>query len=272
LLSKIDKYGMAERVPGSGRRRTARTSDNVATVEELAQSQEDKPQTHRTVRETARETGTHRSSIHRIIKKDLALNCIKKKQAQDLIDVNKKARLVRARQLLWRYPNHMVKFIWFSDEKLFSVATPVNKQNDRLYVPTASKKRDISATCLLKTRSNFSKSVMVSLAVSSLGASNIHVLELGVKINGAYYRDGVLRQMLLPDIRAASGNEFFVFQQDSVPSHHVKDTVALLDHEMPNFIPPALWPPNSPDLNPVDYTVWSVLQESTVPRSRTSTN
>jgi len=27
------------------------------------------------------------------------------------------------------------------------------------------------------------------------------------------------------------------------------------------FIPSALWPPNSPDLNPVDYTVWSVLQE-----------
>jgi len=29
-----------------------------------------------------------------------------------------------------------------------------------------------------------------------------------------------------------------------------------------DFIPSALWPPNSPpDLNTVDYTVWSVLQE-----------
>jgi len=27
------------------------------------------------------------------------------------------------------------------------------------------------------------------------------------------------------------------------------------------FIPSALWPPNSPDLNAVDYTVCSVLQE-----------
>ena len=71
---------------------------------------------------------------------------------------------------------------------------------------------------------------MVSVAVSSPGASNIHVLEPGIKINGAYYRDVVLRQMLLPDIRAASGNEFFVFQQDSAPSYRAKDTVALLDH------------------------------------------
>ena len=31
--------------------------------------------------------------------------------------------------------------------------------------------------------------------------------------------------------------------------------------ETPDFIPPMLWPPNSPDLNPVDYKVWSVMQE-----------
>jgi len=139
--------------------------------------------------------------------------------------------------------------------------TTKSLKNDRLYVPTASKKRDINATRLLKTRSNFSKYLMLSVAVSSLSASNIHVLESGVKINGTYYRDVVLGQMLLPDIGAASRSKFFVFQQDSVPSHRAKDTVALLDQETPDFTPPALWPPNSPDLNSVDYTVWSVLQE-----------
>jgi len=35
----------------------------------------------------------------------------------------------------------------------------------------------------------------------------------------------------------------------------------LLIHEMPDFIPWSLWPPNSLDLNPVDYTVWGVLQD-----------
>ena len=35
----------------------------------------------------------------------------------------------------------------------------------------------------------------------------------------------------------------------------------MLDQETPDFIPPALWPPNSQDLNPVDYAVWSVLQK-----------
>ena len=27
------------------------------------------------------------------------------------------------------------------------------------------------------------------------------------------------------------------------------------------FTPPSLWPPNSPDLNPVDYAAWGILQE-----------
>jgi len=30
---------------------------------------------------------------------------------------------------------------------------------------------------------------------------------------------------------------------------------------MPDFIPPNLWPFNSPDLNPVDYKVRGLLQE-----------
>ena len=37
--------------------------------------------------------------------------------------------------------------------------------------------------------------------------------------------------------------------------------LALLITETPDFIPPTLWPLNSPDLNPVDYCVWNVLQE-----------
>ena len=33
-------------------------------------------------------------------------------------------------------------------------------------------------------------------------------------------------------------------------------TTALSEKETPEFIPSQLWPPNSPDLNPVDYSVW----------------
>ena len=53
----------------------------------------------------------------------------------------------------------------------------------------------------------------------------------------------------------------YTFQQDGAPAHWARDTVQLLTREMSGFIPLSLWPPNSPDLNPVDYRVWGVLQE-----------
>ena len=40
-----------------------------------------------------------------------------------------------------------------------------------------------------------------------------------------------------------------------------RETVELLKRETPDFISPLQWPPNSPDLNPVDYKIWSVMQE-----------
>jgi len=39
-------------------------------------------------------------------------------------------------------------------------------------------------------------------------------------------------------------------------SHHAGATTALSEKETPQFIPSQLWPPNCPDLNPVDYNVW----------------
>lgn len=80
LLEKIDKMGSVERATGSGRPRSMRTEENIETVNELVQSQEDRPQSHRTVRQIAREIKISRSSVHNIIKKDLKLKCLKKSE------------------------------------------------------------------------------------------------------------------------------------------------------------------------------------------------
>ena len=84
---------------------------------------------------------------------------------------------------------------------------------------------------------------------------------LGVKVNGAYYRDNLHAQKLLPDLFRLSQGGFFVFQQDGAPVHRARDSDAFLEQRVPDFISPTLWPPNSPDLNPIDYSIWSVLQE-----------
>jgi len=85
-------------------------------------------------------------------------------------------------------------------------------------------------------------------------------VEPGVKINGADNCDMLLMQKLLPVIRQISGNEF-VFHQDSVPAHRVRETIELLHRETPDFISLEQCPLNSPDLNPVDYKIWATVQQ-----------
>jgi len=36
--------------------------------------------------------------------------------------------------------------------------------------------------------------------------------------------------------------------------------VEILRRDTPDFISTDLWSPNSPDLNPVDYEIWAVMQ------------
>ena len=43
-------------------------------------------------------------------------------------------------------------------------------------------------------------------------------------------------------------------------SVNVRMKLEVLHRETPDFISPDLWPPNSPDLNPVDYQIWAVMQ------------
>jgi len=77
---------------------------------------------------------------------------------------------------------------------------------------------------LLRTRSTFVKSVMVSVAVSLLGTTELMFIEPGVKINGAYYRDVLLGQHLLPAIRSVAG-DFFTY---NAPARRAGDTVEFL--------------------------------------------
>jgi AraC-like DNA-binding protein len=143
LLRRIRKTGSVERRKGSGRPKSARTTDNVSNVEDLVQSQDDKPQTHLSVRQISAETGIHRSSVSRIIHKDLTLKCLKKRRAQELTVANQHVRFQRAKRLLQLYKEDQVNFIWFTDEKIFTVASPKNPQNDRVYVPSDVKKKEV---------------------------------------------------------------------------------------------------------------------------------
>ncbi len=54
--------------------------------------------------------------------------------------------------------------------------------------------------------------------------------------------------------------EKLTFQQDSAPAHKLRSTQDWIGDNLPDFISSQEWPPYSPDLNHLDYLIWSILE------------
>ena len=58
---------------------------------------------------------------------------------------------------------------------------------------------------------------------------------------------------------AVSGNNFVPAGQCTGTLRRKRATVELLHQETPNLLASKLWPPNSPDLSPVDYKILAIM-------------
>ena len=248
LLKKIDETGDVKRREGSGRPKSSRTENNINAVKKLISSQENKPGTHATPNEISKMMDIPRTSIKRIIAEDLKLQPFKKIKSQRIDSRTKEKRIERCPNLLRAFTKQVLETAFFSDEKIFKVTQLLNVLNDRTYAPSAY--------------SGFPMSLMVSVAVSKVGKLSIFFVEPGAKVNGAYYGQKLLASMI-PEMDRLTGYQPYVFMQDRDRSHTANETVRFLNQQRYlTLLQPNMWPPNSPDLNLVNYSVWSALERN----------
>jgi transposase len=256
ICRRVDQRGSAvDRKVGSGRPKTARTVQNVEAVDSLICSQENKPGTHSSTREIASQLHISRESVRRIAKSDLGLKSFRRVPGQVLNDTTRQKRLTRCRQLLRRCTVQKTKEVFFTDEKIFYLDPPVSSCNSQVW--SAGKKRDISPQRLVSQRAKFSRRVMVSAGVCYNGKGRLHFVADNVKINSDYYTTQLL-PLLVEDCHNLMDQQF-VFQQDGAPAHTSRQAQQWLADNCPEFIGKDEWPPNSPDLNPLDYHVWGMM-------------
>ena len=128
LLKKFRDTGTVERVDrrkGSDRPRSSRTDENNNQVNDMVLSQEDQPRTLATVREISWKTDVPKSSVVRIsiIRKDLQIKCFNRRRAQELTEAPCTAR----RLLRKKFSQSAADFVFFTDEKVFTVASKVKE-------------------------------------------------------------------------------------------------------------------------------------------------
>ena len=65
---------------------------------------------------------------------------------------------------------------------------------------------------------------------------------------------------MLPECKRLAGPGGYTFQQDGARAHTARATLAYLNANVPDLMEPGIWPPKSPDLNPVDYCIWGMME------------
>ena len=103
--------------------------------------------------------------------------------------------------------------------------------------------------------------------------TGIHFLPQGQTLTDNYYINNILEKEVKPVLHRKnvneatdrqkllfSSNRHMMFVQDGLPAHAAKATQAWCKKNLPNFTEKTCWPPNSPDINPVE-NLWSIMDD-----------
>ena len=145
--------------------------------------------------------------------------------------------------------------ILFSDEKVFTVQHFLNKQKHRIL---ATDKNTLPESTFRISRTQKPVSVMVWAGVTASGRTQLAFM---VKVNQLVYRETILEKVLKPWAESHFGNALSTFQQDSAPVHKAKATQKWCRTHFPDFISSEKWQSCLPDINPLDFYIWSQLEE-----------
>ncbi|XP_059081941.1 uncharacterized protein LOC131879599 [Tigriopus californicus] len=246
-VSRYKKTGTVEIKPRKPRFRPVRTRQLVNKVRnKLIRNP------HRSLGDMSKEYEIPKTTLRRVLKFDLKKTCFKFTRRQVLSEATVAKRLQRGRIIRDKIACAPHPATIWSDEKIFTVQRAWNRQNDRFY---ACNLEDIP----LYNRSVFIRQhpahVMVWAGVSDDGRKTpLVVIPEGTKVNSDAYIN-LLEEELLPWIQQQHWEHGYAFMQDGAPAHTSKKTQGWCKANLMDFWDKNTWPPSSPDLNPMDFSI-----------------
>lgn len=251
-IHKFEETGIPNKTKHRGPNKTVRTPENIARVRA---SIERSPK--RSVRKRAQALRLCKTSLLRILHKDLNLHPYKIQIVQALKPTDYPARLHFSEIMLTRGID--IHNLWFSDEAHFHLSGYTNKQNCRYWAPENPQE--------LHQRPLHSPKVTVWCAVSSMGIIGPYFFEdnaeNAVTVTSFRYVE-MINEFLTPQLNVFPRNEDTWYQQDGATSHTTRGAISALQELFPDHIISRRgdieWPPRSPDLSPCDYFLWGYLK------------
>ena len=186
--------------------------------------------------------------------KDLGAHSYVRRRRQLLSQRAKETRVKKGKMLLnWLKKHNSSTIRIFSDKKNWTVDQARNARNDRYLAYRVEDVPPINVT-------KHPASVMMLGVVTSDGKKMPpYWFPKGLRVGTEEYLD-VMKNVVKPWLDANYPDKPYVWQQDSAPSHKSKKTQAWCEDNLSHFWPWSMWPPSSPDLNPLDFGIWGNVE------------
>uniref|UniRef100_A0A0N4W3R9 HTH_Tnp_Tc3_2 domain-containing protein n=1 Tax=Haemonchus placei TaxID=6290 RepID=A0A0N4W3R9_HAEPC len=149
----------------------------------------------RSMMKIAKKLGISHTSACRIVKEKLGLTPYRCRKVHLLTASMKKNRVQKCKMLLQRFASARHRDIVFSDEKLFTLESTFNRQNDRVLCSTAEEANESGR---IHGRSGHAEKIMVWAAITYEAKSPLVFIDSDVKINTEVYLQSVLKTPCFP--------------------------------------------------------------------------
>jgi len=257
-VDKFKNHGSVENRYFVERKKTVLTPTNIENVKTNIKQ-------FKSVRKLSNKTAIPKTSVHRILRKELKLFPYKVQLEQHL---TKNAEILRKKfcEIMLekiKIDPEFINNIWFTDESHFHLTGFVNKQTMRIW---GTERPD--EVIQKKAHSLY---VTVWCAISARGIIGPYFFENsdGVRetVKQSNYQHMIENYFVPKLVPELVGNDFKnqVFMQDGASPHTAKATLELLKkhfgariiiYKCENF-----WPPLSPDINPCDFYLWGYTKD-----------
>lgn len=246
---KLKEEGTLKDKRKSGRPRSVLTEENTIFV-----CQSVIEQNRTSTRRLSAELDISQTSIMRILKSNKFKSFIPRKVHQ-LISPDNESRLDFCNNMFSLYDTdrHLLSKIIWTDESIFKLSDTENRANTVYW--------SLSNPHIRVEHQLNQPGLMVWAGVCSQGVIGPYFFPNTV--TGESYLD-MLNSYVFPRIDQLNNSDQLIFQQDGAPAHYHRDVMSTLRFKFGSrFIgrgAPITWPPRSPDLTPMDYSIWGLVK------------
>ena len=145
----------------------------------------------------------------------------------------------------------------FTDEKYFTRNGFFNPENDIVWDDSRSDANELGGTFELE---KYPINVMVAIGATWEGLTKPYFFVNGERLNTESYCR--LLTFYKHEGDRLFGNDNWTFQQDGASCHTSVESQQMCKNTFKSFIPKERWPPNSPDIIPLGYSIWAQISSN----------